>query len=168
MLNQQPTAYEALLRGASDRANLNGAVEIMADPAVQGNPSKATTYSDRDYTKSDDIHLGIATGSAGGLAHPANTAVLFSASPSEPFKPHAFVVPSSHSWQLYIRAIKIGSFNAVDGDDIPAETHSEVSLSQFVSWPTIQTNQPIQVIMFNGAGWDKRYSLDLRGTRLRP
>jgi len=167
-MNHKQTAYDALLRGAGDRANLNGAIEVVADPAIQATPQNPTRYQDVEYTKSDDIHLGIATGSQGGLVHATLTAALFQAQPSDPFKPRALVVPSSHSWQLYIRAIKIGSFNAVDGDDIPAEVHSEVSLSQFVSWPTIQANQPIQITMWNQAGWNKRYSIDLRGTRLRP
>lgn len=164
----QPTAYDMLLQAASDRPRLNGAVEIMENPAIQAAAQNPTRYQDVEYTKSDDIHLGIASGSPGGLIHPAGVALLFQASPSDPFKPRALIVPSSHSWQLYIRAIKIGSFNAVDGDDVPAEAHSEVSLSQFVQWPTIQQSQPIQITMFNGAPWQKQYALDLRGSRLRP
>jgi len=164
------TAYEMLLHGASrnDRAGMNGPIEIMADPAVAGESQNPTRYKDVDYTKSDDIHLGLASGNQGGQVHATLTAVNFQAAPSDPFKPRALIIPSSHSWQLYIRAIKIGSFNAVDGDDIPAEAHSEVSLSQFVSWPTIQAQQAIVVTMWNQAPWNKRYSIDLRGTRVRP
>ena len=163
----QPTAYQMLLHAASDQARMNGAIEVLNDPAVQAPAQNPTHYQDKEYTKSDDIHLGIASGSAGGLVHAAGTALLFFAAPSDPFKPRALIIPSSHSWQLYLRSVKIGSFNAVDGDDVPAEAHSEVSLSQFVSWPTIQQSQQIQITMFNGAPWNKRYSMDLRGTRLR-
>jgi hypothetical protein len=156
-----------LLQAAPDRASLNGAIEVIADPAIQGASQNPTRYEDKEYTKADDIHLGIASGVAGGQIHPTLTSQLFFAAPSDPFKPRALIIPSSHSWQLYIRAIKIGSFNAVDGDDVPAEAHSEVSLSQFVSWPTIQQSQQIQITMYNGAPWNKRYSMDLRGTRVR-
>lgn len=166
-MNTQKTAYDSLLSAAADRASLNGGVEIMEDPAVVGAAQNPTRYQDKEYTKSDDIHLGVASGSPGGLVHPAGTALLFESQPSEPFKPKAMIIPSSHTYRLYVRDIRIGSFNAVDGDDIPAETHSEVSLSQFVSWPTIQQNQSIKITMFNQASWDKRYSIDLRGTRLR-
>ena len=164
------TAYDMLLKaaGRNDRAGLNGPIEIMADPAVQADPTNPTRYKENDYTKSDDIHLGLASGNQGGQAHATLTAVNFQAAPSDPFKPRALIIPSTHQWQLYIRAIRIGSFNAIDGDDIPAEAHSEVSLSQFVSWPTIQAQQNIIITMWNQAGWNKRYSIDLRGTRVRP
>jgi hypothetical protein len=161
------TAYDILLQAAPDRPRLNGPIEVVSDPAIAKEAANPTRYQEAEYTKSDDIHLGLASGSPGGLVHPAGTALDYIAAPSDPFKPHAFIVPSSHQWQLYIRAIKIGSFNAVDGDDIPAEAHSEVSLSHFVSWPTVQPQQQVKITMFNGAGWNKRYSLDLRGTRLR-
>jgi hypothetical protein len=163
------TAYEMLLVGAgANAAALNGAIEVVDDPAIQADAKNPTRYTEKEYSKSDDIHLGLATGSLGGLPHPTLTAVNYTAAPSDPFKPRALIIPSSHSWQLYIRAIRIGSFNAVDGDDIPAEAHSEVSLSQFVSWPTVQANQNVVITMWNQAPWDKRYSIDLRGTRLRP
>ena len=161
------TAYDILLQSSPDRARLNGPIEVVSDPAIVKESANPTRYQENEYTKSDDIHLGLASGSLGGLVHATLTAVDFIAAPSDPFKPHAMIIPSSHSWQLYIRAIKIGSFNAVDGDDIPAEAHSEVSLSHFVSWPTIQAQQAIKVTMWNQAGWNKRYSIDLRGTRLR-
>jgi hypothetical protein len=163
------TAYEMLLHGAGkvDRAGLNGPIEVLGNAALAGETKEPTRYKDKDYTQSDDIHLGLASGNQGGQVHATLTAVNFQAAPSDPFKPRALIVPSTHQWQLYIRAIKIGSFNAVDGDDIPAEAHSEVSLSQFVDWPTVQPQQNVVVTMWNQAPWNKRYSIDLRGTRLR-
>ena len=167
--SQQSTAYDLLLRAMPNRASLGGAVDVLSNPAVASPATArpATSYTDRAYSNSDDVHLGISSGSPGGLVHAAGTAVLFTAQPADPFKPHAFIIPSSHSWELYIRSIQIGSWNGTDGDDVPAEAHSEVSLSQFVEWPTIQQSQPIRITMWNQAPWNKRYALDLRGTRLR-
>jgi hypothetical protein len=167
MAKANRNAYALLLSAASDAPRLNGSVEVLEDPAVQGTATNPVKYQDKEYSHADDIHLGLASGSQGGQVHATLTAVNFQAAPSDPFKPKAMIIPSTHQWQLYVRAIRIGSFNAIDGDDIPAEAHSEVSLSHFVSWPTIQPNQPIIVTMWNQAGWNKRYAIDLRGTRLR-
>ena len=61
-----------------------------------------------------------------------------------------------------------GPFNAIEGDPVPAAAHSEVSLTQFVSYPTIQANSPMKVELLNVSGADKtNVAIDVRGTRLR-
>jgi len=78
------------------------------------------------------------------------------------------IIPSYLQVGLFIAQITIGPFNAVEGDPVPAAGHSEVSLNQFVSWPTIQANSPIKFALNNCLTTDiTNLSIDVRGIRLR-
>jgi len=161
-MNVPRNAYDALGIG-----NM-GAVEVLEDPAVQATEGrKPTQYKETEYRNSDDCHLGLANGIAGGDILPPG-AKLFFGTPTSPFKPRAMTIPSYLQVDLFIQQITIGPFNAIEGDPVPATAHSEVSLTQFVSYPTIQANSPMKVTLFNASALNKLHvAVDVRGTRLR-
>lgn len=178
-----------------------GNVQVLADPAVQvppmdpsahpddpahpDHPSRrgehrghVTHYHEPGYNHSDDCHLGCANGSQNGAYVPGASGIqgtIVSGVPTSPYKPLAMIIPSYQQVGLYIAQITIGPFNAIEGDPIPAAGHSEVSLNQFVSWPTIQANSPIRFSIINASGLDigavdnsvAGLSIDVRGIRLR-
>lgn len=162
----QRTAYDAL--GLNSQM---GAVEVMEDPAVQATQDQArnpTQYRDVTYRASDDCHLGCSNKIAGGVTVGAGLTVVIEGVPTSPFKPKAVVVPSYLQIDLFMVQVTIGPFNAIEGDPVPVCSHSEVSLNQFVSWPTIQANSPIRFQLLNASAADKLHvAVDVRGLRLR-
>jgi hypothetical protein len=159
----RPTAYDAL----GLPANM-GAVEILEDPAVQQQASNPTRFQDIAYSKSDDCHLGLSNQVAGGVTILNGASLVVAGVPTSPFKPKAMTIPSYLQIGLFIKQVNIGPFNAVEGDPVPAAAHSEVSLTQFVSYPTIQANSPMKVELLNVSGADKtNVAIDVRGIRLR-
>jgi hypothetical protein len=159
----RPTAYDLMnLPG-----NL-GAIEVLEDPAIQATAQNPVRYQDTEYRNADDCHLGLSNGSAGGVTVASASTLLISGTPTSPFKPVAMVIPSYLQIDLFITQVTIGPFNAIEGDPIPAAAHSEVSLTQFVKYPTIQANSPMKVTLLNVSGADKTHvAIDVRGTRLR-
>lgn len=164
MDRNRPSAYDLL----NLPPNL-GAVEVLEDPAMQvQQPSGGTKWRDMDYTKSDDCHLGLSNQTAGGVTITNNNSLVIQGTPTSPFKPRCMTIPSYLQIGLFIKQVNIGPFNAVEGDPVPAAAHSEVSLTQFVSYPTIQANSPMKVELLNVSGADKtNVAIDVRGTRLR-
>lgn len=159
----RPTAYDAL--GLPSEM---GAVEILEDPAVQQGAQNPTRFQDIAYSKSDDCHLGLSNQAQGGVTVANGASVVISGTPTSPFKPKAMTIPSYLQIGLFIKQVNIGPFNAVEGDPVPAAAHSEVSLTQFVSYPTIQANSPMRVELLNVSGADKtNVAIDVRGIRLR-
>jgi hypothetical protein len=145
-----------------------GAVEILEDPAVQQAAANPTRFQDIAYSKSDDCHLGLSNQTAGGVTIAAGTALLIQGTPTSPFKPKAMTIPSYLQIDLFIVQGQIGPFNFIEGDPVPAAAHSEVSLTQFVSLPTIQANSPMRVTLLNASAADKTHvAIDVRGVRLR-
>lgn len=145
-----------------------GAVEVLEDPAIQASPTNPVKFQDVSYTKADDCHLGLSNQAAGGVTITTGTSLLIQGTPTSPFKPRAMVIPSYLQIGLFISQVTIGPFNAIEGDPVPAAAHSEVSLTQFVSYPTIQANSPMKVTLLNVSGADKTgVAIDVRGTRLR-
>ena len=127
-----------------------------------------THYHEPDYRHSDDCHLGCANQSPIGTTITALQSATIQGVPTSPFKPVACVIPSYQNVGLFIQQVTIGPFNAVEGDAVPAAAHSEVSLTQFVSWPTIQANSPIKFFLNNANTTDiTNLSIDVRGIRLR-
>lgn len=159
----RPTAYDLMnLPG-----NL-GAVEVLEDPAIQATANNPVRFQEIDYRNADDCHLGLSNGTAGGVTCTNGTTTLISGTPTSPFKPVAMTIPSYLQIGLFISQVTIGPFNAVEGDPVPAAAHSEVSLTQFVKYPTIQANSPMKVSLLNVSGADKtNVAIDVRGTRLR-
>lgn len=148
-----------------------GAVEVMEDPAVMTAADQArnpTQYRDVAYRNSDDCHLGCSNKTPGGVTIGAGLSLAIEGVPTSPFKPKAVVVPSYLQIDLFMVQVTIGPFNAIEGDPVPVASHSEVSLNQFVSWPTIQANSPIRFLMLNASAADKTHvAIDVRGARLR-
>lgn len=148
-----------------------GAVEVLEDPAVQAQASEArrpTQYRDVEYRNSDDCHLGCSNKTAGGVTIGAGLQLIIEGVPTSPFKPKAVVVPSYLQIDLFMVQVTIGPFNAIEGDPVPVAAHSEVSLNQFVSWPTVQANSPIRFTMLNASAAAKDHvAIDVRGARLR-
>lgn len=157
-----PNAYDLL--GLND-------IEVLEDPAVQAenaDPSKVTKYRDVQYKNKDDCHLGISNGIAGGIPIAAGATAVLEGTPSSPFKPRAFTIPSYLQVDLFVVGVVIGPFNAIEGDPVPAAVHSEVSFAQAVSWPMIQTNGKIKVTLFNASAVAKsNVACSCRGTRFR-
>lgn len=163
---QPRNAYEALGLG-----NM-GAVEVLEDPAIAlasaGDARQPQQFTDIQYKNADDCHLGASNATPGGVTIAAGAVVTVSGTPTSPFKPRAVVIPSYLQVDLFIDQVTIGPFNAIEGDPVPAAGHSEVSLNQFVSWPTIQANSPIKFALRNASAADKTHvAVDIRGTRLR-
>lgn len=155
---------------AYDLLGLND-IEVLEDPAVQADavdPSKATKYRDVQYKNKDDCHLGISNGVAGGVPIAAGATVVLEGTPSSPFKPKAFTIPSYLQVDLFVVGVVIGPFNAIEGDPVPAAVHSEVSFAQAVSWPMIQTNGKIKITLLNaGAVAKANVACSCRGIRFR-
>lgn len=154
-----------------------GDIETLGDPAVQVpqheveriREQEGQKYHELQYRNKDDCHLGCANGVPGGDTILAGTAKVFEGVPTSPFKPKAMVLASYAQVNLFVQAVTIGPFNAIEGDMIPAAAHSEVSLTQFVSWPMIQANSPIRITLYNADPSDKpNISVDIRGIRFRP
>jgi hypothetical protein len=165
-MNTPRNAYDALGLG-----NM-GAVEVLEDPAIAlpnaGDARNPQQFTDIQYRNADDCHLGCSNQTAGGVTIAAGTALNVQGTPTSPFKPRSVVIPSYLQVDLFIDQVTIGPFNAIEGDPVPAAGHSEVSLNQFVSWPTIQANSPIKFILRNASATDKLHvAVDIRGTRLR-
>lgn len=127
-----------------------------------------THYHEPEYRHSDDCHLGCANQQPTGTTVPALGSATIQGVPTSPFKPVACVIASYQVIGLFIAQVTIGPFNAVEGDPVPASAHSEVSLTQFVSWPTIQANSPIKFFVNNSNTTNiENLSIDVRGIRLR-
>ena len=158
----RPTAYDLM------QLPQMGAVDIMEDAAVAASPSNPVKFQDVVYTKADDCHLGLSNQTAGGVSIPNLGTLVIQGTPTSPFKPKAMTIPSYLQIGLFIVQVNIGPFNAVEGDPVPAAAHSEVSLTQFVSYPTIQANSPMKVTLLNVSGAQlNNVAIDVRGTRLR-
>ena len=155
---------------AYDLLGLND-IEVLEDPAMlatESDPAKVAKYRETQYKNKDDCHLGISNGIAGGIPIAAGGTAVLEGSPSSPFKPRAFTIPSYLQVDLFIVGVVIGPFNAVEGDPVPAAVHSEVSFAQAVSWPMIQTSGKIKVTLFNaGAVAKANVACSCRGTRYR-
>lgn len=149
-----------------------GDVEILADASIAA--AAGGTESDHgvltrelEYKNTDDIHFGVSNNKGLPTTVPANSELILSSHPSTPFKPRAMTVSSDQAIGLYFRQIEYGPFRFIDGSVVPASAHTEVSLNQFVQWPTIQTSSDVTITMYNDTNTDKRVAIDFRGTRVR-
>jgi len=146
-----------------------GDVEVLADAALAaqgGTSSDGPVARNIDYDKADDVHFGVSNIKGQPTTCPPGISILQNR-PSTPYKPRAMVIASEQCPGLYIQQIEYGPFRFVDGSCIPASAHSEVSLNQFIRWPTIQTSSDVTITLFNDTIADKRIAVDFRGTRVR-
>jgi hypothetical protein len=137
--------YDRMMRGQV------GEIEI-GEPTAKGAATKGANYSDKEFNVQDRTDLAIYDGVA--IAPGATHTIVVS--PSTPFKPETMSFPSWMTPGLVIQDVKFGATSFIDGGSnagaasgIPADSYSEVATDKSVDYPTIQTGQPAQVILFN-------------------
>lgn len=158
-------AFDQVLRNAH-----LGDVEVLADAALAaggGSPTDGPVARNVDFTNADDVHFGVSNNKGLPTNCPANSEVIIQNRPSTPYRPRAMVIASEQCPGLYIRQIEYGPFRFIDGSCIPASAHSEVSLNQFIRWPTIQTSSDVTITLYNDTALVKNVAVDFRGTRVR-
>jgi len=134
-----------------DRANMVADID---------NPAK---YLEGKYTIQDRIDLGFAQNPT--IIAPGATQ-LFTAVCSSPFKPLRFLIDSAVASDVSVMSVVIGSAIYVEGGPVPGAMYSEVSTEGRVSWRTVQTTVPIQIIIRNDSAAAVSCKLGLRGFRL--
>lgn len=143
---------------------VSGGVEMLGDRAVAvadiDNPAK---YLEGKYTIQDRIDLGFAQNAA--VIAPGGQ-LLFTAVCSSPFKPLEFVIDSTVATFLSVMSVVIGSAIYVEGGAVPGAIYSEVSLARKISWRTVQTTVPIQVLIRNDDIAAHAVKMAVRGFRL--
>lgn len=158
---------------AYDRMMGVGAVDILGAPEILGDPAsmveaaqeaaEMTRYTEAGYTASDKIWFGVGN----GVVQATGTTVTYSESVATPFKPLKMTIASDEAPGLFITSIKIGPIELVDGAAIPAQTLSEVSLNNKISFPTAETSQKISVTVRNQSGVNRNVAISFYGVRLR-
>ncbi|UCC72321.1 MAG: hypothetical protein JSV86_18435 [Gemmatimonadota bacterium] len=152
------TGYDEIM-GVSD-------VDILGDPAAAvaaATDEDVTRYAQEGWRASDRIFFGIvanATLAAGATATYSNQV-------SNPFKPLRWTIPSDQAPGLLLTSIKIGSIELIDGAGVEAQTFSEVSRNNQVSFPTAQTSQNISVTVVNNNAVARQVYISCYGPRLR-
>lgn len=124
------------------------------------NPAK---YLEGKYSIQDRIDLGFAqnpTTIAAGLTQ------LFTAVCSSPFKPLRFLIDSAVAADVSVMSVVIGSSIYVEGGPVPGAMYSEVSTEGRVSWRTVQTTVPIQIVIRNDSAAPVAVKMSIRGFRL--
>ncbi len=172
-------AFDKLLRSGSV-----GAPEILfgrghspgqsylGDPAQafsgEGAPPGTIQYRPEEYTAADFTIFGISNRTPGGIViGPGLTAPLASA-PGTPFKPIRLFAASTVAPGLFLVQLSYGAFNLLDGDPVPLEMITEVSLANAVSFPTIATSQLVTVQVLNATGAAiQNVALGMLGVRVR-
>jgi hypothetical protein len=134
-----------------DRANMVADID---------NPAK---YLEGKYTIQDRIDLGFSQNPA--TIAPGATQ-LFTAVCSSPFKPLRFLIDSAVAADVSVMSVVIGSAIYVEGGPVPGAMYSEVSTEGRVSWRTVQTTVPIQIVIRNDSAAPVSCKLGLRGFRL--
>jgi hypothetical protein len=151
-----------------------GAIDVMGEPTelVQG-LSKKGQYTNRAYGDEDQVDLGIDSAAhpqpsinATGQVLAGGTAIL-RVQVSSPLKPVNFHVTSGNAFFFNIVSAKIGPIVLVEGDPIPADKYSEVSLYAKVDWPTMQTSQLFELTITNIGALPHRFRGSIKGKRVR-
>jgi hypothetical protein len=141
-----------------------GDVEMLGDPAMYvPTVDKPATYTEGKYTIQDRIDLGFAqnpTVIAAGMQ------AVFTASCSSPFKPERFMIDSAIAADVSVMSIDIGSARYIEGGPVPGAVYSEVSVTNKVSWRTVQTTVPITVTIRNDSANPVSCKMGVRGFRL--
>jgi hypothetical protein len=164
------SAFERMMSGAhiSDVEILADASAAMAAGAGGGDTTHSQQVArNRDFTEADDVHFAVSNNAGLPTNLAPNAATILQTAPSTPYKPRAMTIPSDQCIGLYIQQVEYGPFRFIDGGPVPASAHSEVSLNQFIQWPTIQTSAAVKITLYNDTNNTKRLSVDFRGTRVR-
>jgi len=139
-----------------------GDVDI-GDPVELADKLAAKMYTDRPFSREDEVDLGGYDGVAiaPGASHDLAVQV------DNPFKPLAVVIPSWQAPGLQITNIKIASVNLVEGNAIPADLFTEVSTQNNVRYPTIQTSGRVIISFTNNSAAPITPNVALKGRRIR-
>lgn len=143
--------------GAYDGSDVGDRANMVADI---DNPAK---YLEGKYTIQDRIDLGFAQNPT--TIAPGATQ-LFTAVCSSPFKPLRFLIDSSVATDVSVMSVVIGSAIYVEGGPVPGAMYSEVSTEGRVSWRTVQTTVPIQILIRNDSAAPVAVKMSIRGFRL--
>ena len=165
-------AYDAMRQQLSD-VDIS-AIDVMGEPTelVQTLKRKGE-YTNRAYGDEDQVDLGIDS-----AAHPqtsvnvagqvlAGATAILRVQVSSPLKPKNFHVTSGNAFFFNIVSAKIGPIVLVEGDPIPADKYSEVSLYANVDWPTMQTSQLFELTVTNIGALPHRFRGSIKGKRVR-
>ncbi len=156
-----PNVYDQLMGRVGD-VDI-GDIDI-GDPTEMVDKLAAKMYTERPFTREDEVDVGgydgVAIAALGGT-HTLQVQV------DNPFKPVAFIVPSWQAPGLQISNIKIASVNLVEGQPVPADLFTEVSTQNGVSYPTIQTSGRILIDFINRSAAAITPNVALKGRRIR-
>ena len=155
------SAYDDLMAGSVGDVDI-GDVDI-GDPAEMTPALAAKLYTDRPFTREDEVDLGIYDGVA--IAPGASRQVAVQS--DNPFKPIALCVPSWQAPGLQIANVKINAINLVEGQPVPADMFTEVSLIAGVNYPTIQTSGRIVMDLNNTSAAPITPNIGIKGRRIR-
>jgi hypothetical protein len=143
-----------------------GNTEILGDPAMglaAAPDADMTKFIQKGYTASDKIYFGLGN----NFLLIAGAEALLVQSVQTPFKPLKATFPSQYCPDVLITQVKVGSVDLVEGDPIPIEVWSEVSMNNMISWPTLDVSQQMQVRLRNVGAVDVRCNIGFFGLRLR-
>ena len=144
----------------------------IGDPTEMVEALKAKLYTERPFTREDEVDVGgydgVAIAGLGGT-HRLQIQV------DNPFKPVAVIVPSWQAPGLQIANIQIASINLIEGQPIPADSQApsdlrpgpEVSTQNGVNYPTIQTSGRILIDFVNLSAASITPNVALKGRRIR-
>lgn len=150
------------LLGSVGDVDIGGQVDI-GRPTEQVDALTAEAYTERPFTREDEVDLG---GYDGVAIAPGGTHDL-SVQSDNPFKPLAVVIPSWQCPGLQLANIKISSVNLIEGNPIPCDIFSEVSTKNHVSFPTIQTSGRIIFSFINTSAAPITPNVAVKGKRIR-
>jgi hypothetical protein len=167
-----PNAYDIIKAGMGD-VDIS-AIDVMGEPTnLVDRLAKGGQYTNRAYGDEDQVDLGIDSAAhpqpsinAGGQVLAGGTAIL-RVQVSSPLKPINFHVTSGNAFFFNIVSAKIGPIVLVEGDPIPADKYSEVSLYANVDWPTMQTSQLFELTVTNIGALPHRFRASIKGKRVR-
>lgn len=143
-----------------DKAILDAAANAAAAHGVQFKPE--------EWTSGDYIFLGMSNQTPGGVTIGAGLTTAFRTPANTPFKPLQVIIASDRAPGLFISSVTIGATNLIAGDPVPAQVISEVSWANRISWPTVQTAQPIDIAVLNAtAAPITNVAIGILGWRLR-
>jgi len=125
--------------------------------------------SETAFKNGEFIMMGISNQIPGGVTILAGARVTLIRAPSTPLIPLQATIASTICPGLFIDLIRCGAVYLIDGDPIAAETLSEVSFANKLTWPTVQTSQNIEIGILNASAAPiLNVSATVLGWRVRP
>lgn len=142
--------------------------KAVLDAAANAAAAAGVPFKPEEWTSGDYIFMGMSNQTPGGVTIGAGATVPFRTPANTPFKPLQVIIASDRAPGLFITAVTIGATNLIAGDPVPAQVISEVSWANRISWPTVQTAQPIDIGVLNAtAAPITNVAIGILGWRLR-